>query len=100
MLAAGMMLITRCCSASTARSAMDWQVLLVIAAALGLGKAIDKSGLDEVLAGVLQSVSGQDPTVTLAVVFGVTMVLASVITAKAAAVLVLPIAAIIPSKRR
>lgn len=43
MLAAGLMLITRCTSAAAARRAVDLQVLLVIAAAFGISLALQKS---------------------------------------------------------
>ena len=44
MLAAGLMLIGRCTTASAARRAVDLQVLLVIAAAFGISLALQKSG--------------------------------------------------------
>lgn len=91
MLAAGLMIITRCCTATDARRSIDWQVLLVIAAALGLGKAMSRSGLADVIGhGLLAGLD--NPSFALGVVFMLTAVLAAVITAKAAAVLVLPIA--------
>lgn len=43
MLAAGFMLLTHCTSASAARRAVDWQVLIVIAAAFGIGIALEKT---------------------------------------------------------
>ena len=92
LVAAGLMLITRCLNASNARRAIDLPVLLVIAAALGLGKAMQVSGLADILGNVLRSSIGADPFAMLAAIYGVTMVLAGVITAKAAALLVLPIA--------
>lgn len=95
MLAAGLMIITGCCRASAARSSVDWQILLVIAAALGLGKAMQTSGLAEQLGKVIQSAVGDSPHLALAAVYLLTMILASVITAKAAAVLVLPITMVI-----
>ncbi|HPQ42059.1 MAG TPA: SLC13 family permease, partial [bacterium] len=45
LLAAGLMLLTRCVTASAMRRALDWQVLLVIAASLGIGRALQISGL-------------------------------------------------------
>jgi len=92
MLAAGLMFITGCCRASVARAAVDWQVLVVIAASLGLGKGIQRSGLDVVMADGLVAAVGSSPTMALAAVFTVTAVLAGVVTAKAAAVLLLPVA--------
>ena len=38
------MIVTRCLTSSEARSAIDLQVLLTIAAALGIGEALDRSG--------------------------------------------------------
>jgi len=92
MLAAGMMILGKCCNATDARRAVDWQVLLVIAAALGLGKAMSQSGLADTIGHGMIAGVAHDPKLTLATIFALTMVLAAVITAKAAAVLVLPIA--------
>jgi di/tricarboxylate transporter len=44
LVAAFLMLLLRCCSANQARRNIEWNVLLVIAAALGLGAALDKTG--------------------------------------------------------
>ena len=95
MLAAGAMLMTRCCRVSAARQAVDWPVLVVIAASLGLGRAIQVSGLDDTLAAQIVSASAGDPETALGLVFAATAVLAGAITAKAAAVLVLPVTAVL-----
>lgn len=92
LIAAGLMLITRCCQATAARRAIDWQVLLVMAAALGLGKAMQISGLADVLGHQLRNMVGSNPAAMLGAIYGLTMVLAGLVTAKAAALLVLPIA--------
>ncbi|MCO6436306.1 MAG: SLC13 family permease [Phycisphaerae bacterium] len=92
MLAAGLMIITRCCTASAARASVDWQVLLVIAAAFGMGRAIETSGLAGVVATELASVAGDNPWLTLAVIYGVTMLFTELITNNGAAVLIFPIA--------
>ncbi|MEM7468637.1 MAG: SLC13 family permease, partial [Pseudomonadota bacterium] len=91
---AGALLIVAsgCCGASVARRAIDWEVLLVIAAALALGKAMENSGLANALANIAISSFGSHPTTLLATIIGMTMVLAALVTAKAAAVLMLPIA--------
>lgn len=44
MLAAGMMLATRCVRGTEARRAVDWSVLLTIGAGLGIGQAMEVSG--------------------------------------------------------
>ncbi|MBT8447497.1 MAG: anion permease, partial [Gammaproteobacteria bacterium] len=92
MLAGGLMIATGCCSATAARRGVDWQVLLVIAAALALGNAMQISGLADSLGHGLRLTFGQNPTVMLAAIYGLAMVLASVVTAKAGAVLMLPVA--------
>lgn len=91
LVAAGLMVLTGCCRAESALSAVNVQVLLVIATAIGVGKAMHASALDQVLATQLLSTTGVHPSIALAVAFTVTMLLAAVITAKAAVVIVLPI---------
>ena len=87
-----LMVASGCCSASAARKAIDWEVLLVIAGAIALGRAMDISGLAGILGHGVRHLFGGDPTLMLAAIFGLAMVLASAITAKAGAVLMLPIA--------
>ena len=92
LLAAGLMVMTRCCSGREARRSVDWQVLLVIAASFALGTAMESTGAAKSIAGGLIGLAGGHPWVTLAVVYGVTMVFTELITNNAAAVLVYPIA--------
>ena len=87
-----LMVASGCCSASVARRAIDWEVLLVIAGALALGKAMENSGLATAIGHMTIASFADDPTSLLAVIILTTMVLAALITAKAAAVLMLPIA--------
>ena len=42
MLAAGLMLLGRCTSGANARRSIDWQLLSVIGAALGVGGALER----------------------------------------------------------
>jgi di/tricarboxylate transporter len=92
MLAAGMMLLLRCTSASSARKSVDWQVLLVIAASFGMGTALEKTGAAHAVAGALLALAGDNPWATLALVFVATSVLTNLITNNAAAALMFPIA--------
>jgi di/tricarboxylate transporter len=92
LMAAGLMIISGCCTATEARKAVDWQVFIAIAASIGLGKAMQVSGLDQVLVTPLLHLSDGQPYITLAVIYGCSMLLAAIITAKAAAVLMLPLA--------
>ncbi|MDA1017728.1 MAG: SLC13 family permease, partial [Planctomycetota bacterium] len=92
LLAAALMIGTRCCRGSQARASIDWSVLLTIGAGLGLGKAMEKSGAASFLAEEMITLAGSNPTLILAIVYGLTMVFTNLITAKAAAVLFFPIA--------
>lgn len=86
------MVATGCCSASIARRAIDWEVLLVISGALALGKAMEVSGLAAALSQFAMSSFGSNPQWMLAGLSALTMLLAALVTAKAAAVLMLPVA--------
>ena len=92
MLAAFGMLATRWCRPLAARRAIDWEVLLVIAGALALGKAMQTSGLATLLGAWLLGTFGDSPTTVLGAIFVLASLLAGLVTAKAGAVLMLPIA--------
>jgi di/tricarboxylate transporter len=92
LLAAGLMLVTGCCSHANARRSIEWDVLLTIAAALGLGLALEKTGAAQALAGSLLGLAGENPWIALAAVYLVTAISTEVITNNAAAALVFPIA--------
>ncbi|MCA9102849.1 MAG: SLC13 family permease [Planctomycetales bacterium] len=92
MLAAGLMLITGCCSARAARRNVDWSVLLTIAAAVGLAKGLQVTGASRFLASTVTGVTGDHQWVSLVVVYLTTLVATELITHIAAAVLVFPIA--------
>ena len=88
----GGMLITGCTRAETARSSIDWQVLIVIAAALGIGNALQITGIATTLAGGFLEFAGQQPYLALIVTYFVTWILTEMITNNAAAVLIFPFA--------
>ncbi|MGC1951929.1 MAG: SLC13 family permease [Gammaproteobacteria bacterium] len=92
MLAAGLMLAMRCCRIGEARRAVDWQILLTIAAALALGRALETTGTATFLANELIARANQDPLWTLVVIYGVTMLTTELITNNGAAALIFPIA--------
>lgn len=91
-LAAGLMLVTRCASLSSARAAIDWPLLLTIAAAFGLGEALANTGLAAALAGHLAAAAGGKPLAGLFVVYATTAGLSALMTNNAAAVLMFPLA--------
>ncbi|MEP7115935.1 MAG: SLC13 family permease [Acidobacteriota bacterium] len=93
MAAAAGMVLCRCTDGARAREAVDWQVLIVIGAGIGVGKAVEVSGLAEVLARVLLGAAGHGaPVALLAAVYALTWALTSVLSNSAAAVLVFPVA--------
>lgn len=92
MLAAGLMLIFRCCSGNNARRAVDWQVLLVIAAGFALGTAMKESGAADGISNAIIASVGGDPYLALAAVYFLAMVFTNMITNVAAAQVIVPIA--------
>ncbi len=92
MLAAGLMLLTRCTSSNVARKSVDYQVLIVIAASIALGAAVEKTGLASIFADKLIGLSGDQPMIALSMIFIVTAVFTSILSNTAAAVVLFPIA--------
>lgn len=92
-LIAGLMVITRCISTADARQSIDWQILITIGSAFGLGKALVNSGCVEFVAEtVVHHAHSLGPWVVLGGVYVVTAVLTETITNNAAAALVFPFA--------
>lgn len=91
-LAAIAMIVAGCCSANRALKNIEWSVLLVIGAALGIGKALESTGAAGAIAELFVSVAGNNPWLALAAVYGITTFFTELITNNAAAALVFPIA--------
>jgi len=92
LLAAGLMILTRCTSGREARRSVDWQILIVIAASFGLGSALHNTGAAESIAISLIELAGGSTGISLALMFAVTALLSAVATNNAAAVIMFPIA--------
>ena len=92
MLAAGLMIITRCTRGRIARRAVDWQVLVVIGAAFGIGNALQSTGAAQTLAEGLLGFTGDTPQLALASIFVATAAFTAVATNNVAAVVMFPIA--------
>lgn len=92
-IAAVLMIISGCCSVNSARRNIDWSVLIAIAAAMGLGRAVEETGLAAAAAGFM---IGDDlmlsPMAALAIVYLATMVATELLSNSAAAVLMFPVA--------
>jgi len=89
---AGLMIMTQCLTAAEARSALDIQLIVTIASALGLGNALWESGAAEMIADGLISVVGTNPMALLVVIYLLTILFTETITNTAVAALLLPIA--------
>ena len=93
-LAAGLgVVVTGCISGERARQAIDGSVLIVIAAAFGIGKAVESSGLADFIAhGIAGSADVLGPFGAVAVVYLATNLLTEAVTNQAAAALMFPVA--------
>jgi len=92
-LAAIVLLFTRCLTPVEARRSLEINVLVVIACAFGISKALDKSGAAQFIASrIIDAVRDFGPVGLLAAVYLCTSLMTEVITNNAAAALVFPIA--------
>jgi di/tricarboxylate transporter len=92
LVAALAMIAFRCCTTGEARRSVDWSVLIVIGAAIGIGVAMEQSGAATTIAQGMIGFAQGDPLLTLACVFLATLFCTELITNNAAAVLMFPIA--------
>ena len=98
LLAGGLMLLTRCTSGRMVRRSVDWQILVVIGASIGIGEALQTTGAAQAIAGDLLSLVGTDPLMVLLMVYVLTAVFTNIVTNNTAAVLMFPIAMAISAK--
>ena len=96
LVASGIMLAvvfaTRCCTPAKARSSVSGSTLVVFAASLGLGSAIQSTGLAMSIAGEIQNICGTNPYIALIVICSATCILSEFISNTAAAAIFFPIA--------
>ena len=92
LVAAALMILTRCCTVDRARRSIDWQVLLAIAASLAIGRALESSGAAQAIAGTMIGMVNGNPWWTLVVFYGVTLLVTELVTNNAAAALMFPFA--------
>lgn len=101
MLAAGLMVLTRCCTGPQARRGVDIQILVVIGAAFGIGAAMTKTGLAADIAHTItQAVSTMGPWGLLASIYVLTSIFTATMTNNAAAVLMFPIALAVAAEQQ
>ncbi|MBC8256733.1 MAG: SLC13 family permease [Candidatus Marinimicrobia bacterium] len=97
-LGAILLLVLRSLSIQDAYESISWSVIFLIASLVPLGIAIQKTNLDEVIGNLIigigtliSSSDGLDPTIILAVLYGVTFILSAFISNAAVAVMLTPI---------
>jgi di/tricarboxylate transporter len=90
--AAMLMVVTGCCSPDQARRSINWQVLVIIGAALGIGRALTVTGAAHAIAEAILTASSGNPWLALVGVYAVTMIFTEIITNNAAVGLSFPIA--------
>ena len=87
------MVVTGCLRGPAVFRSMDGPVLLVIAAALGIGKAVEVTGLASVAAGGVEALGAwAGPVGALAAIYVASNLLAELVTNKASAALMVPVA--------
>ncbi|MCP5069068.1 MAG: SLC13 family permease [bacterium] len=91
--AVGALIGTRCIDGRIARQSVEWNVLVVIGAGLGIALAMEKTGAAGELASLLVGGTGSlGPWVTLAAVYLVTVLLSEFLHHNAAVAIMFPIA--------
>ncbi len=91
-LAAFAMLLTRCCNIEQAERNINWKALMVFAGSICFGKAIEHTGLSEMLATWLLDVCGPNPILVLTVICLVTTFATEFISNTATSAMFFPIA--------
>lgn len=91
--AAGLLILTRCCTPSEARGAINWRVLLAMGSALGIGKALETTGAATMIAdGLLDLCTPVGSWGLLAGIYLTAMIFNSLIGPIGSAAIVFPVA--------
>jgi di/tricarboxylate transporter len=90
-LAAGAMVLFRCCNADQAMKSINWEILMVFACSTVLGLAIQKTGIAEWLATGVLNVCGTNPFVVMTAVCFVATFITEFISNTAAGAMFFPI---------
>ena len=92
LLAAAAMIVFRCCSQAQALKAIDWNIIIVFAGSVAIGKAIEQTGIAQMIAGGLLNVCGTNPYIVLTAVCLVATIITEFISNTAAGAMFYPIA--------
>ena len=92
LLAACAMVVCRCCTASQGMKSIDWNIIIVFAGSVAIGKAIENTGIAEMVANGLLSVCGTNPYIVLFTMCLVATFITEFISNTAAGAMFYPIA--------
>jgi len=92
LLASGAMILTGCMTFRQAGNSLEFKTLIIIASAIGLEAAVTGSGLSAKIAELLSIIGGDNPHMTLTVIFIGCIFMDTMITNVASAVFMFPIA--------
>lgn len=90
--AAALLMATRCLSIEDARRSIDWSTLLAIAASFGIARGVEQTGAARAISDGLIGLAHGNPWATLAMIYVATLLLTELITNNAAAALMFPFA--------
>ena len=90
-IAAGAMLILRCCSPTQAMNAIKWNLLATLAGSIVLGLAIQKTGIAAWISQGILNISGSNPLVVMIAVCLATAVITEFLSNTAVTAMIVPI---------
>lgn len=92
LLAAAAMIVLRCCTINQAMNSINWNILIVFAGSVCIGKAIENTGIAEMLANGILDVCGTNPYIVLTAICLVATFITEFISNTAAGAMFYPIA--------
>ena len=92
MLAAIAMVVTRCCTSTQAANSINWNILIVFSGSICLGKALESTGVAQLIANNLLNICGSNPYVALVAICLVGTFITEFISNSATAAMFCPIA--------
>lgn len=91
--AAGTLILTRCLTGPQARASVDWSILIVIGAGLGIASAMVKTGAAAAAAGLVVGATGDvGPFAALVIIYATCLLMAELLHHNAAVAIMFPIA--------
>ncbi len=91
LIAAGAMLVFRCCTPSQAMDSINWSLLVTLAASIVLALAIQKTGIAENLAKAILDVSGSHPLMVMIAVCLAATIITEFFSNAATAAMIVPV---------